>query len=92
MRENYRSAIERPSELRIVERAVKVVAGEEIVAKSADARQMKELAAPVGVAVEARGRGVVVREVDAREEGLERGIAIDEGSEDVGPILDERTK
>lgn len=78
--------------MRIVERAVKVVAGEEIVAESAHARQMEELAAPVGVAVEARGGGVVVGEVDAREEGLERGVAIDEGSEDMGPILDERTK
>lgn len=53
---------------------------------------MEELAAPVGVAVETRGGGVVVGEVDAREEGLERGVAIDEGSEDMGPILDERTK
>lgn len=53
---------------------------------------MEELAAPVGVAVEARGGGVVVGEVDAREEGLERGVTIDEGSEDMGPILDERTK
>lgn len=53
---------------------------------------MEELAAPVGVTVEAHGGGVVVGEVDAREEGLERGVAIDEGSEDMGPILNERTK
>lgn len=89
MRENYRSAIERPPKLRIVERAVEVVAGEEIVAESADSRQMEELAAPVGMATEARGGGVVIGEVDAREEGLERGVSVDEGSEDVGPVLDE---
>lgn len=89
MRENNRSAIVRPPKLRIVERAVEVVAGEEIVAESADARQMEELAAPVGVATDARGGGLVIGEVDAREEGLERGVSVDEGSEDVGPVLDE---
>lgn len=69
-----------------------VVAGEEVVVQGADTRKMEKRASTVVLVVEARGVMMVTRKVEAREEGLERGVAVDEGGQYMRTVLDEVTE
>lgn len=72
-----------------------IISGEEIVFESTDAGEMEEGTAAVADVVGERGGGgggVMGSEMEAGEEGFERGVAVDEGGEEVRAVLDERAE
>ncbi|POO01692.1 hypothetical protein TorRG33x02_024690 [Trema orientale] len=79
---------------------VVIVPGEEVVVEGPDPGEVEEGPATVVAAEGGRGRGfggaeavvVVPGEVEAGEEGFERRVAVDEGGDEVGPVLDDRTE